>query len=307
MVEFYKKHRPTTLNEVVGQEKAVRLIRDKLKSKSIPHAILLAGPSGVGKTTLARIIANELGCAGLDFCEINCAVVDAMDTIREIQKAVYIAPMGGKCRVWLLDEIQSLSRAPFAQQGLLKILEETPQKSYLMLATTDPNKVIPTVRNRCTQIALAPLSIRDLTDLTMRIGKEEKLSISITVAGKIADMVNGSARQALVLLEQISEVKGQEQQLEELQKADLQVQAIELARGLIAKAPWRDIAKILKSLEGEEAEGLRYMILAYCRTIMLGGGPKAQLAFAIVQSFRDNFYDSKHAGLAAACWEICGK
>src|SRR5437773_2031788 len=130
MRELYKKHRPRKFADVVGQPRAVAALESMVAAGEVPHSVLFAGPSGTGKTTLARILARELGC-GKNFKEINAAESRGIDSIREVQSVMGLAPMGGKCRVWLWDEAHRLT--PDSQSALLKTLEDTPSHVYFML------------------------------------------------------------------------------------------------------------------------------------------------------------------------------
>ena len=136
--ELYRKYRPTSFKQVVGQEEAIRTLTELGKRKAIPHAILFTGPSGVGKTTLARILQRKLKCVGNDFVEMNAANDRGVGIIRSIQNKVGLAPMLGSCRIWLMDEAHQLTSD--AQSAFLKLLEDTPSHVYFMLATTDPQK-----------------------------------------------------------------------------------------------------------------------------------------------------------------------
>src|SRR5688572_25883760 len=141
-MELYKKFRPKTLKGVVGQEGAVSSLQSMIDKGRLPHTILFSGPSGCGKTTIARILKGILECSDLDFFEINCADFKGIDMVRDIRRYVGIPPLHGKSRVWLIDEAHQLTKD--AQNAFLKLLEDTPKHAYFMLATTDPQKLLPT-------------------------------------------------------------------------------------------------------------------------------------------------------------------
>jgi DNA polymerase-3 subunit gamma/tau len=161
---LYIKHRPTDLIGVKGNEDVVEALKNMLLNKeSCPHSFLLSGPTGCGKTTLARIIAAELGCFGSDYKEIDSADFRGIDTIREIGKQCMYKPLESSCRVFVIDECHKMTND--AQNAFLKRLEDTPKHVYFILCTTDPSKLIPTIRGRCSQFQVKPLSEKVLLRL----------------------------------------------------------------------------------------------------------------------------------------------
>lgn len=304
MTELYKKYRPKTLKGVVGQDGVMKSIHTMTVRKTVPHAILFTGPSGCGKTTIARILKTELGCGDGDFHEINSADFRGVETVREIRRNITLAPMSGECRIWLIDEAHKLTGD--AQNSLLKMLEDTPSHVYFMLATTDPQKLIRTIHTRCTEFKLAPIPAAGLEKLILRIATKEKLKLSENVVDEIVAASENSARKALVILEQIGSLKTEEAQLQAIEaSSSAKQQAIDLARALLdPRKKWPEIAAILKGLD-EDPESIRFLILGYCRSVLLGGGKLAERAYNIIVVFSDNFWNSKQAGLAAACWEVC--
>jgi DNA polymerase-3 subunit gamma/tau len=298
--ELYKKHRPTSFKEVIGQSTAVRALVDMGKRKAVPHTLLFTGPSGCGKTTLARILRVKLGCSDADFTELNCADFRGIDMVREIRSQVQLRPMAGPCRVWLIDEVHQLTAA--AQDAFLKILEDTPEHVYFMLATTDPQKLKQTIRTRCTDIRVKALTRAKVQDLLHNTLQVEDATIAEEVVDEIVTVAQGSARRALVLLNQCLSMSDTEQQLQAVRDSDGKAAAIELARALTSqKETWGDIATILKGLENEDPEGVRRLVLAYCNRVLLGA--KGGYVVPVICAFRDNFFDSGRAGLTLACWE----
>jgi len=303
MHEFYKKYRPKTLDQIVGQKNAVLVLGKYIKHKNIPHTLLLTGPSGIGKTTIARILKRELNCSKQDFNEINCADFKGIDTVRDIRTRMNQAPINGDCRIWLIDEAHKLTGD--AQNAFLKILEDTPNHIYFILATTEPQKLLKTIRTRCTEFALKPLSDIEIDELIKRTAKLEEIKFSQKITDKIIECSFGSARQALVSLDKISKLKNEKEMLDAIQPSNTEAQAINIARALFNyKTKWSDMAKILKDTEGEDPEGIRYLILSYAKSVLLNSNSGNQRAFVVIEHFRDNFYDSRFAGLCAACFEV---
>ena len=161
MTELYKRFRPKSLDAVVGNGGTVAALQKFLKKGNLPHTILFKGPSGCGKTTLARILAKELGCGVLDLREYNSADFRGIDTIRDISRIMTNAPAAGNCRVFILDEAHQLSKD--AQNAALKILEDTPKHVYFFICTTDPQKLIATIRSRCTEMPVDLLKLDEMT------------------------------------------------------------------------------------------------------------------------------------------------
>ena len=289
---------------MVGQPEAVKILEGLIKSKRIPHAIMFTGPSGCGKTTLARIIKSHLEVADIDFTDLNCADFRGVDKVREIRTSMVHAPLGGKARVWLIDEAHQLTKD--AQNAMLKMLEDTPRHVYFMLCTTEPTKLLTTIKTRCTEVKVKPISQQDLYELVRSVSVTESeghFDPSEEVLEKIAEIAEGSARSALVLLEKIYGIEGEDDQLLVLEKSDHKSQSIEIARALLnQKTQWSDMAKILKEVD-DQPERIRRMILTYMKNVLLGG-KKNNRAFLILQAFRDNFFDSEMAGLVAACYEV---
>ncbi len=305
---WYHKYRPTSLGQVIGQDEAIRALEKRVEEGNIPHVALLTGPSGCGKTTVAKILRTELQCGDADYQELNCGTLDnPLDAIRSIKKRIGLAPISGPCRVWVLDEVHTFSRSRNSLEAMLDILENYPPHVYLFLCTTDPQKLLKTIHTRCTEIKLGLISHSDLKLIVRSVCKKEKVELSDIVLTTLVDVAEGSARKAVVLLEQIAPLKDEDERLDALQKSDSKRQAIEIARALIdTRKPWSAIAAILKELD-EEPETLRRLILGYAQSVLLGGGKSASRAWELVQIFRDPLYDIGKPGLVANCYELCHK
>lgn len=300
--EFYRKHRPAAFKAVVGQEDAVAVLSRFVQQASLPHALLFTGPSGCGKTTLARILKGKLECGDNDFTEINAADFRGIEMVREIRTRMMLSPIGGKCRIWLIDEAHKLSND--AQNALLKLLEDTPSHVYFMLATTDESKLIKTIITRCTEIKVRAMSTLALKALVKSVCVKESLTLSEEVEDKLVEYSMGSARMALVLLNKVATLDNEDERLEVIERSAANKEAIELARLLLnPRAAWVDVAKTIKAIE-DEPETVRWIVLSYMKNVMLGGGKMAPRAYDVIQEFRDNFFDTKQAGLVQACYAL---
>ena len=203
---LYQELRPTCLAEVVGNEVAVQSIEKMIKKPASqrPHAFLFTGPSGCGKTTLARILAKEFGCKGMGFIELDNATYRGIDGIRELKGQLRMNVIGSPVKVYLLDECHQLT--PQAQEALLKMLEDCPPDVYFILCTTDPQKLIKTVKNRTTTYTVTNLPKRQLLVLLKTVKEVKNLKISDELIEAIAECCDGSPRRALVLLEQVMDI-----------------------------------------------------------------------------------------------------
>ena len=300
--ELYRKHRPTSFKRVIGQPEACRTLASMVKAGKVPHAIMFVGPSGCGKTTLAGILRTKLGCSENDFQDINAASNRGIDMVRSIDRRMGLAALGGSCRIWLLDEAHKASSD--AQTALLKVLEDPPDHVYFFLCTTHPQGLLPTIRTRCTEIRLKPLSEADLKRVMEEALEAEGLPpASDELYQRIAEVAEGSARKALVLLGQVIGIPDEQERLDAVLSSDLKKDVFELVRMLLwRKATWPEVANFLKGLDTEDWEGLRRLVLANATNELLKGGKGAERAFAIIRYFESNYYDVGKAGLVRDCY-----
>lgn len=301
-LELYKRHRPKSFKAFAGNTAVAAQLKEWVAKGRVPHFILFQGGSGMGKTTLARILKAKLKCGDPDFQEINAAGQGrGIERVKQIESQIGMAPIAGECRIYLIDEAHKLTND--AQNALLKMLEDTPRHVYFFVCTTDPQKLIATIRTRATTVTVAPLQSEEMRALLQKVCGKEEIELSEDVEDAIVEVAEGSSRQALVLLNQIVGLEEQDQ-LDTISKADHKRAAIELCRKLFnTRTTWKEVAGIIKSLD-VEPEQFRWMILGYASTICLGGGKMASRAFVILDQFNGNYYDSKKAGLIADCWEV---
>lgn len=300
-MSFHIKYRPTELSQVKGNSDIISILEGMLSNlKTCPHSFLLHGETGTGKTTIARIIADRLGCKGNDYKEINTADFRGIDTIREIISNSQFKPIEGDCRVWVLDEIHKATGE--AQNALLKILEETPSHVYFILCTTDPQKLLETIKGRCSIFQTKPLSDPQMFGLLRKIVKEENQELDKEVYEQIIQDSLGHARNALQILEQTLNVPSDRRLEIARQTAIQQSQAIELCRALIEEKKWNEIAKILEGLKDQEAETIRRIVLGYCKSVLLKADKP--ICGLVLEEFIHPFYDSGFPQLVYACYSV---
>lgn len=288
----------------------VEVLTGYLSNDNLPHALSFIGPSGCGKTTITRILANKLGCSPLAYKEHDAGLKGGVETIRRIKDNLNAVPSEGLVKVYVIDEAHELTRA--AQEALLKSSEECPEHAYLFLCTTDPRALIHTVQTRFTPIQINPISPDDLVDLTKDIAKKEGKKLDQEVATRIADVSDGSARQALNILGKVLNIKDKGRQLDLIQKSGVKRNSWQLVQLLMGwgqsktKVTWQQIKEIVQGLEGqEEAEKIRRTILSCLAKVCLSGGKPAKRAAAMFEAFRDDYYTTGFAGLVFSCFSAC--
>ncbi|KKL10376.1 hypothetical protein LCGC14_2556470, partial [marine sediment metagenome] len=198
-------HRPSDFSTFVGNESTIQSLKSVLdREKGHVKVFLLQGPSGCGKTTLARIIRNYLGCSEHDFFEYNMANTRGIDTIRGLVGNAKYAPLKGGVRIYLLDECHKLTTD--AQNALLKILEDTPDHVRFILCTTEPEKLINTIKTRCSTFQVSSLQRAKIITLLKGVCEKEEAEFPDKHYKEIARVCDGSPRKALSILDQIMDI-----------------------------------------------------------------------------------------------------
>ena len=265
-MSLYQKIRPKDLNGVVGNDTTISAIKSMLMLDDKPHAFIFKGPTGCGKTTTARILASKLGCSQDNILEYNAANTRGIDTIREIVSDSNIYGMGGGCKTYLIDECHQLTKD--SQEAILKILEDYPKHTYFILCTTEPNNLIKTVRNRCTEYELNPLSEAEIKLVLANACKQENLTIDQDLIDAIAKLCEGSPRNALVSLEQIVGIQDVDKALELIVRGTIQDASVLDLCKLLSQGQklrfdgWQKILRTFDSIKAEP-EVIRKSILTY--------------------------------------------
>ncbi|KND49494.1 MAG: DNA polymerase III, subunit gamma and tau [Parcubacteria bacterium C7867-008] len=215
---LYRKYRPHTFKDVVGQDQVIAPLQAQIEGKSVGHAYVFAGSRGLGKTSIARIFARELGTKDSDLYEIDAASNNSVDDIRALTENVYTLPFASPYKVYILDEAHMLSKG--AWNAFLKTLEEPPAHALFILATTELEKVPETVQSRCQVFQLRKPSRAGLAALVTDIAKREGYTIEPAAADLLSLMGDGSYRDALSMLEKtLASATGKKLALEETEHA----------------------------------------------------------------------------------------
>jgi DNA polymerase III subunit gamma/tau len=273
---FIIRYRPTKWDEVIGNEETVRSLRKVLDENS-SHAFLFTGPSGTGKTTLARLAAKEVGTTDANIVEIDAATYNGIDEMRGITEQLIYRPLGvSNIKSVIMDECHALTRQ--AWQSLLKMVEEPPTGVYWFFCTTDVTRVPETIQTRCSVYTLYNLNLRQLTVLLTWVLNCEDRKLDPSIIDLCVKEALGSPRRALSHLGQTINCTSREEAYASLGRiSDEADQPVALARALVNGAKWPVIQAILIDLRDENPEKIRKVVLSYVTKVILDNKDESTL------------------------------
>lgn len=297
---LYRKYRPTTFDEVVGQDIIIRTIKNEIKNNKLNHAYIFSGPRGTGKTSTAKIIAKTINCENpnnltpcnkcvnctlynnkqiTDIIEIDAASNNGVDEIRELRNNVNLVPASGKYKIYIIDEVHMLTIGAF--NALLKTLEEPPAHVIFILATTEIHKIPNTILSRCQKFDFNKISVNKIKERLEYIIKEEKIDIDDDAIVEIARLADGGMRDALSILDQVvaySDSKITVDNIHEINGTIPQYELKELVENIINKN-YNEIFDVIDKYDnnGKNFVKLAEEVINFYRNILLSLNAKEYL------------------------------
>jgi DNA polymerase-3 subunit gamma/tau len=289
---FARKYRPQIFDDVLGQAHVVQTLKNAIEQRRLAHAYLFVGPRGTGKTSTARILAKALNCEqgptsipcgvcdscreialgiSLDVLEIDGASNNSVDQVRELRDNVRFAPVRGRYKVYIIDEVHMLTQQAF--NALLKTLEEPPQHVVFVFATTEPHKVLPTILSRCQRFDLHRIAPRVIAEHLNFIAKQEGVALSTPAADAIAAAADGGLRDAESMLDQLVAFCGtsiDEQQVLEVFGLTAEQVVLDLSQAIITRESTKALHLIHAQQEaGKDLSKLLSDLLNFFRSLLI--------------------------------------
>ncbi|HTR75212.1 MAG TPA: DNA polymerase III subunit gamma/tau [Solirubrobacterales bacterium] len=290
---LYRRHRPGSFDEVVGQTHVVRTLRNAVEQGKVHHAYLFVGSRGTGKTSMAKILARSLNCerggptvtpcgecqscvtiaagTSIDVIEMDAASNRSVDDVRDLRERVAYAPAGGHWKVYILDEAHMLTKE--AWNAFLKTLEEPPPRTVFVLATTESHKVMATIADRCQRFDFQRPSLEQISEVLNRVAAQESIEVEDGAVAMIARSAQGSFRDALGTLDQLVAFGGDRVGLDEVLEmlgaadADLLFEAVDAVAAADPKAVLLGVEKMARS--GRDPSQFARDLLAHLRHLLV--------------------------------------
>jgi DNA polymerase III subunit gamma/tau len=292
-ISLYRRHRPGSFDEVVGQQHVVRTLRNAVEQDKVHHAYLFVGSRGTGKTSMAKILARSLNCerggptvtpcgecescrtiaagTSIDVIEMDAASNRSVDDVRDLRERVAYAPAGGHWKVYILDEAHMLTKE--AWNAFLKTLEEPPPNTVFVLATTEAHKVMATIADRCQRFDFQRPSLEQISEVLVRVAAAEGIEVEDGAVAMIARSASGSFRDALGTLDQLASFGGQrvglDDVLELLGAADAEL-LFEAVDAVLAEDPRGVLLSVEKmTASGRDPAQFARDLLAHLRHLLV--------------------------------------
>jgi len=292
-ISLYRRHRPGSFDEVVGQQHVVRTLRNAVEQGKVHHAYLFVGSRGTGKTSMAKILARSLNCerggptvtpcgecescltiaagSSIDVIEMDAASNRSVDDVRDLRERVAYAPTGGRWKVYILDEAHMLTKE--AWNAFLKTLEEPPPNTVFVLATTEAHKVMPTIADRCQRFDFQRPSLEQISEVLTRVAAAEEIEAEAAAVAMVARSASGSFRDALGTLDQLVAFGGNQVKLEDVLEllgaadAELLFDAVDAVIAQDPKAVLLGVEKMARS--GRDPAQFARDLLAHLRHLLV--------------------------------------
>ena len=318
-ITLYRKYRPKNFEEVAGQKEIVKTIKTSLRNGKTSHAYLFTGPRGVGKTTLARLIAKGVNCLEngitdepcnrcenclainngtfLDMVEIDAASNRGIDEIRQLKEKINYQLVKGRKKIYIIDEVHMLTKEAF--NALLKTLEEPPEHVIFILATTEADKILPTIISRCQRYDFKTLSLNDMKEQLRFIGKNEGVDIPDDVLELIYESSGGSVRDAVSILERIMVTcLGEEITLEKSEEV-LGVTSAKKMEEFLMEIKEKNYTKLVKTLDSFWNDSVEIELFfkdfaKYCKGLMAKGELEIEKGLTIIGCIFDSLNKFKY-------------
>lgn len=265
---LYRKYRSKTLGEVIGQSHVTDILAQAIKLGRVSHAYLLTGPKGVGKTSIARILAHEINklpysddVIHLDIIEIDAASNNGVEDVRDLREKVQLAPVSASKKIYIIDEVHMLSKAAF--NALLKTLEEPPEHVVFILATTDVDKLPATIISRTQRFSFRSIGVPDAVKHLRYIANAEKIKIDDAALQLIAKHGDGSFRDSISLLDQLASLADQKKGITtELIETSIGLAPEQIINDLLASVEDHDVARVVELLDTACDQGINGVVLS---------------------------------------------
>ena len=307
-MQLQEKYRPKSFDDVIGNPETILSIRQNFDKESFSKALLFVGPTGIGKTTMARIIKNHLKVHDSDFHELDTSTDRGIGFVRSLKENISYAPSMGPLKIYYLDESNFTTDAV---KALKKTTEDIPDHVIFIIASNDISSLQKTkdgkaLLGRFNKYNFDKISEREIRSLIRTVASKEKKKVPSGVLKMIASSSDGSARNAIVSLNSIIDFESEDDMISLLAKNDStgsveDTNVIEICRALLKTPKWGSISNMVKEYKGEP-ESARRAVLGYMKAVLLNNPHNAGQVANIIDSFSDNYFDSGMAGFVLSCY-----